>query len=519
MFSVAHPSWSILVLLLIHGVCQPGSWQGDIAVQNANHIFNAVHSSLRQWGSSYHHNGFSFFMATVPTGTQLYHGSPWLAEPVTGTEWLAFEPEHAMLFTTLLLPPNDRVSNRSEQIAEKDWYEEAYGNYVGYLQRFQSTFLRNHRAVADQIPLQTQDQNKGSKQLTGWLHTYETTHDLHLLYVDGMSAAKSSNGTLDSQDYILLNETDEHPVWWDLVRAERLCKIAEDEYSDRVDGVLRMEGGFEIILCKFERHLKTVRITRTMSRATDEFSQDHRGSVFSYFQAVASRYHGIGKERVRLNYDAFVTAYNYPINFSSGLKGLPRLDNVPFASLLPIREDIRRLVMSSNAFDQSRDWQVTADMIVTRYSTRLRHLITAPSPANETLIEVERLLEPFIDYQLRNASLEAIRCRDQFLPHPPFTQPSLVARAVTEVSRRICSTLVDILFDEDDGTLVQKLHDLVDYLDWSTWKECKGCGDDEICFIPIWPLGTFPDRESPSCTSAVDLFKKRGYWGTLPWND
>ncbi|KAJ4290997.1 hypothetical protein N0V90_010193 [Kalmusia sp. IMI 367209] len=30
---------------------------------------------MRQWGSSLNHNGMSFFMATVPTGTQLYHGT------------------------------------------------------------------------------------------------------------------------------------------------------------------------------------------------------------------------------------------------------------------------------------------------------------------------------------------------------------------------------------------------------------------------------------------------------------
>lgn len=41
---------------------------------------------MRQWGSSLNHNGMSFFMATVPTGTRFYHGT-WSSERVMGMEW------------------------------------------------------------------------------------------------------------------------------------------------------------------------------------------------------------------------------------------------------------------------------------------------------------------------------------------------------------------------------------------------------------------------------------------------
>ncbi|KAL4927018.1 uncharacterized protein BDV17DRAFT_292914 [Aspergillus undulatus] len=64
-------------------------------LQNANHIFNAIHDSMRQFGSSLHHNGMSFFLASVPEGIHLYHGN---ARPDHLKEigWKAFEPEHAM---------------------------------------------------------------------------------------------------------------------------------------------------------------------------------------------------------------------------------------------------------------------------------------------------------------------------------------------------------------------------------------------------------------------------------------
>ncbi|GME41557.1 hypothetical protein BKCO1_320003 [Neofusicoccum parvum] len=50
------------------------SEESPAPVQNANHVFNAIHSSMRQWGSSLNHNGMSFFLASVPEGTQFYHG-------------------------------------------------------------------------------------------------------------------------------------------------------------------------------------------------------------------------------------------------------------------------------------------------------------------------------------------------------------------------------------------------------------------------------------------------------------
>lgn len=72
--------------------------------KNANHIFNTIQDSMRQWGSSLHHNGVSYFLARVPAGTQFYHGTS-KDTPVIGTEWLAFEPEHAMVFARPLVLP------------------------------------------------------------------------------------------------------------------------------------------------------------------------------------------------------------------------------------------------------------------------------------------------------------------------------------------------------------------------------------------------------------------------------
>lgn len=75
----------------------------------------------------------------------------------------------------------------------------------------------------------------------GFPRIYAALCPLRLLYIDSVSAGKMANGALDSQDCILL---------------------AAQEWEGRVDGFVRMEGGFEVVLCEFERRLDVVRIAR-----------------------------------------------------------------------------------------------------------------------------------------------------------------------------------------------------------------------------------------------------------------
>jgi len=79
----------IFVAISHHTTAQPSA-------SNSTRIFNAVSNAMRQFGSTLQHNGMSFAVATMPEDTELYHGnfSPYR---INGTEWLAFEPEHAMV--------------------------------------------------------------------------------------------------------------------------------------------------------------------------------------------------------------------------------------------------------------------------------------------------------------------------------------------------------------------------------------------------------------------------------------
>ncbi|KAI9734665.1 MAG: hypothetical protein M1834_002266 [Cirrosporium novae-zelandiae] len=467
---------------------------------NANHIFNAIHSSMRQWGSSLNHNGMSFFLATVPQGTQFYHGTN-SHEPVTGMEWLAFEPEHAMIFAHARGPPpkNPRYPGDGHDGPPPPGSPPRGPPPRG-------------PPPSGQIPMHM-TQDDGDEKRLGWLHTYITNKNLRLLYLDGMSAAKSNKGTLDTQDYIILNNTADHSGFWDNERAKGMCEIAEREWSGRVDGILRMEGGFEVILCSFSKDLDLVRMTQ--SKESKHGGGPGMGGdgndFFSYYRAITARYYGIGGDRVILDYDSFVTAFNYPVNLFSA-NDMPRLVDLSQDSLSAIRADVYNLAANQQIPSEPFDWRAVADMIVERYSTQLKYLISGALSSSVLLNdELDRILSPFIDYGTRNTSLEISRCTTQFIPG--HAADSLASHVVTHVAEAICSTLSYALLEDDYETAFLGIEDLVEYLDWTTWKECRTCDVDEICFVPIWPHGTIEDHRSPSCTNATGLISKRGYWG------
>ncbi|KAH8817055.1 hypothetical protein F5884DRAFT_778332 [Xylogone sp. PMI_703] len=474
--------------------------EGSEKIPNANHIFNALHSSMRQWGSSLNHNGMSFFLASVPRGTQFYHGTS-TPEPVNGSEWLAFEPEHAMNFAR---PRRRRSPGTIHHDPQK-------------LSTEDSKSFRVPETIQQPMP-----PAEGPSADAGYLHTYANAKDLRLLYLDGMAAAKCDKGTLDLEDRILLNDSLSGGGEWE--RAALVCEAADNAWQGRIDGFIRMEAGFEIILCHFERDLEVVRITQAKPVIDDGRRRrppgGRRPSGFrnDWVKGVASRYYGIGGNRVRLNYDSFVTAYTYGLDLFSQDPKLPRLNHIPSDKLEPIRRDLHNLVTTHHIPDTSSfDWQAIADMIVIRYSDELQNLahgnFTSPGELRE---RVEKLIGMFIDYKdKKNYRDITDRCSEQFIPnHIP--RDTLSYKAVHYISKNICSTLTSALQTDDLDQIVTSLQDLIDYLSWTTWKDCRGCGYDELCLIPMWPMGTVDDYEHPHCQRLDTPSTGDSYWGSRP---
>jgi hypothetical protein len=343
-----------------------------------------------------------------------------------------------------------------------------------------------------------------------------------------MSAGKTDNGTLDTQDLVLLNTTEPRRGMWEFERALGLCKMAQEEWEGRIDGIVRMEAGFEIILCDFSKDVDLVRATRVGGGGV----RDRSGvagvtSHFRYMEAVADRYAGIGGGRVRLDYEHFVSAFAYPLDLfreaseTTGQPPLPRLLNVSSDNLAEIRSAVGKMVLEHDAVAAAResfDWQATADMIVARYSTPLQYL-TCEKLANATLLGIylEELLRPFIDYDSRDAISEAAHCAEQFTSGVPTAGTSLAAAAVHSIANSICTTLVSVLAaipkDQTLSTAITQLDELVAYLQWPSWKQCRGCADDELCFVPLWPFGAVEDHKQPQCLNATRVMDRRGYWG------
>ncbi|KAF3047716.1 hypothetical protein E8E12_011497 [Didymella heteroderae] len=703
---------SLLSLFVLFGPSLASA--SDATVCNANHIFNAIHSSMRQWGGSLNHNGMSLFLATVPEGTQLYHGT---SDPdfIKGLQWLAFEPEHALIFARPRggrgpggpppgeggppggehpddkqsgldgsahgegywrqheptpehdqepgheherpLPPHhykdhDRPDfrpplhehmpcngtdrrpppphhehgypspdhehgprkhiehgpppplppghiykpypppphkerpykgprplwgsehrpppprdhhddlpehrdhhglpsqhrDRHEDLTEhRELPQESHGDFHPSLPAH-----RSHEWPSGSIERRSEPAHRSSKRQTqhplfssplseekaGYLHTYRPLHDLHLLYIDGLSAGKTSNGTLDTQDLLLLNLTasDPHdpssphgPMGGEMARAQGLCDLAATLWEHRVDGVIRLEGGFEIILCDFEAHLERVDV---LTVHTGEDGARGPMGGWEYTKAVASRYHGIGGGRVRVDYDAFVSVFAY-----ADVRGLwegevnsdvrmPRLTNVAAADLAQIKDDVTALVLNKDWSKDGHDWQAVADLAVARYSSPLHHITTTRAfrkDKDELARYLRGLLRPFISPGERNATRETERCVAQIVPPlsslsvPPGLLPLLAHRALHAVGTRICDTLLTSLSIATSSTphssfsavyaehAVDLVAELVEWLGWTSWKDCGACGDEEVCFIPIWPTGTFEDHARPRCRGAKEV--------------
>lgn len=461
------------------------------SLPHANHIFNSVNNALKQWGSSLQHNGMSFFLVTVKQGIELYHGtsSPY---PVNDTEWLAFEPEHALIFAW---PPRKHRGPPPSPPPPRP-------------------------ASQQQIPLKARHdkRDRSEEKGYGYFHTYRTQHDLRLMYFDGQSAAKSTKGTLDTQDVVLRNKTTGDGgkgvrIEWDWEIARDLCNQTQTRWDDKIDGFLRMEGGFEIILCSFERHLDVVDIHAVESA---HFG-DERGKIIGldYARAVAARYDGLGDDKASIDFDNdFLSLYSSPdtIYFEHDSR-LPRVRN-DSSTLDPFRKSIDDMVLSKPKESGTVNWQAVASLIVTRYAERIDFLASIdPSDDEEWLHnEVISTLRPFRDDAVRDDHHSISLCTNQFLPSDdPYT--SLASQAVRAVSHRICQSLFHAADARDASSAVARIKKLKAWLQWPDFlrKGCLGCDFREKCSLPIWPSGTAEDLLHPHCIDG-GMMHHGDYW-------
>ena len=479
--------------------------------KNAGHIFNAIHSSMRQWGSSLNHNGMSFFPAYLPAGTELYHGTG-TPDVVEGMEWLAFEPEHALNFAwKFVRSPTNKSEDEYRPSAKWELGSDLSRMFVQRnVETVQDDFLPQ---LHDSVQRPLYRSGRPPRVQSGWLHTYVMKRDLRLVYLDGMSAAKSDKGTLDSQNFIL-DPDHSGNIWMDYQRAHRMCGFARDEWNTRIDGFVRMEHGFELILCDFKSNADLTRVERANETLAFGNNELLMMRTLSFMKAITARYHGIGMSRILLDYSRMATAFAYDIELFADQTDLPRLRNIS-------REDRSKILASLSENIKHDDykptpnwtnWQAVTDMIIARYSDVLHELAYSHFYQTKKRLdsEITLLMRPFINYDGRNTSLETQRCASHFIPLNHTL--SIASTVVTYISNMICTTFFAAATMPSLDEATRSFQDLVEYLEWTSWKECRGCQYDEVCFTAIWPYGNEEDHTRPSCKNGTGIAGRYHYW-------
>ncbi|KAI1073643.1 hypothetical protein F5B20DRAFT_566312 [Whalleya microplaca] len=489
-------------------------------------IFNAVSHAMRQWGSSLHHNGMSLFLATVPEGVLLHHGNNGPESP-TEPDWLAFEIEHAEHFARGGRgppPPGGKPPKGGQTVPQFT---------LGGMER-------NHHARDPQ-------EDEGNDP-HGYLHTYRTSRPLQFLYIDGMGGGKTTMGTLDTQDLLLRgkNSSQEEERPWDRPlsesgppprkgggpmderqRAEDLCELCRQW---DLQGVIRMEAGFEIIKCDFSDGLDEVQaLQRPDYTGSQQPGMPGLGSLES-IRGISERYQGIGSHRVIIDFGSMVSAFFFPVNLTNSDRkrpDLPRLTSTSQAELAGIKAYLAGVIREQR--DQSSppiNWQDISDMIVGRYADRIQYMAEEVGSIDTMAAEVTFLLTLFMDHSTKNPDIGAAieRCSNFYIRsiRPQTEVDRLIREAFGVVTHHICETLFRIrehvVTDPTPDQLslaasTSALRALMEFLKWTRFKRCPPCGLGEVCTIPMWPMGTVQQYNTPRCTNGTNSEDGDSYWG------
>ncbi|KAI1002068.1 hypothetical protein K3495_g6134 [Podosphaera aphanis] len=368
-------------------------------IHHASQIFNTVYGATRQWSSSIHHNGMSYFPLTVPANTLFYHGRE-SAEPIVGIDWLAFEIEHAESFTRF-----------------HPWKGDA----------------------PTTIP--PEDEN-----IQGYLHTYRTTRPLtKLLYLDGLAAAKCNMGPLDTSDMVLLHDTDLRalPGAKEVNRVTALCAL-----SPEIEGIVRMELGIELVLCNITDGIEHLSANQRKFVPKNESKKKYRFFVGEYARTGSQRFGGIGAGRALPDFSSMVSAYFSSMNLTNPdphRPELPRIDSQDEENIAKIKSEVLALFGPGDRQSESVNWQGVTDMIVTRYSDRLTFLNSSDTTEEELANEIAHILEHHINYHSLNFTASEENCASHYLLPVVKTlrtsSDQLIYQAILTVMQRICRVL------------------------------------------------------------------------------
>ncbi|KAF8209408.1 hypothetical protein K438DRAFT_230198 [Mycena galopus ATCC 62051] len=454
-------------------------------------IFDTVNSLLQQWPNTRYRNGHNIVPGSVPIGTLLYHGRGDNAIP-TSPEWIATDPEHSFTFS------RDSMINN--------------GSIAGC-----------------------------------WHLTFVTARPLRVLYFDGSSGSKMENGPMDTQDLLLWGTVDPARRMDEDERINDLCAWGKDL---GIDGYVRMEMDFELMLCDFSNGVELLSADY-LSAWPGESAREPLifGTILS--GSWHSRYPG--ETRVHLDLTKLISFYDTSLAPSlirdreSKERWDHRVSGVSAPDLGLVKRRLQDVLASGTNIGSGIDWKTLYRVVVERYADRLEMLnylldttttenLHERAPIIQT--ELRMMLTPYLLYTARPNRLSTpdsqsyVEGRDEAWAIPVWgacatrhtahihrnsglqsrltSSERLLLGALDGTNREICRVLVrmwatgvhagvDALLpgEKEPSTPVlsqileqwrTQTHSLIAWLDWSVWVKCRPmCPAEEMCYLPTWP--------------------------------
>ncbi|KAJ8462894.1 hypothetical protein ONZ45_g17774 [Pleurotus djamor] len=224
--------------------------------------------------------------------------------------------------------------------------------------------------------------------------TLVTTRPLKVLYFDGSSAAKMLNGSMDSQDILLWGAAKPEFVFAERLRIAELCEWGR---AYGVDGYVRMEMDFEIMLCDFSSGVETSSFLNLTSQ------HDWRGRQPSYEVIIAGSWHNNypGETRIVLDLSRLVSGYDVSL-FPSLIKRRRgqerwqhRLDGMSDTDVATLQSKVADFLRDDTNLSMHRvDWATLIKTIYNRYSDRLpivQYLINNSTSSGYTLDSAQKI--------------------------------------------------------------------------------------------------------------------------------
>lgn len=379
-----------------------------------------------------------------------------------------------------------------------------------------------------------------------YLYTFRNKRPLDkLIYLDGASAAKSTTGEMDQQLILGRQSNPDEPV----NQYKTTPVICEWGRPFGLQGIVRLEIGFEVIICDFQRDLELIsnitlsnfnellpdKVNRgllldsdvvigSLEEETDTIIRDSkRMGSYEWIQA-GSRVND-GEPRIKLDFSKLVT----PIN-KTWISSNPyhrRINNIPTDVKESIIAELENVFQKPvNPFHHT-DWQYLTNAIVQKFSSILmnanitlalfesqkKDLKPAIKVAGTRLFETtSNFIRRYSDDLLpldREAAFQT-SIKDYIYNTYELTSSSevLIHSSIYVVYTRIFHTVYDIyelsknaIQAEEDNlrkieseltNTTEALVSLIHELHWSIFTKCHSlCEWDEICYIPTWGPSPF----------------------------